>query len=121
MHPVNPRSRTQWILFSVLLFVGLFTGSLNCKFTQINHAPQRTGSRAVSAHSSLSEIAQRAKRSTPPAIAVSTLFLFFLFSTAPTAVVATRLHECECLHPRSDASLWLPTLMFRPPPVHSFA
>ncbi len=109
------------MLFSTLLFVGLFTGSLNCRFTQINHAPQRTGSRAVFAQASLSEIAQRAKRAAPSAVAVSTLFLLAFSIANPTAVVVTRFDKCDRPHHRSDASLWLPSLLFRPPPVPSLA
>jgi len=107
------------MLFSMLLFVGLFTGSLNCRFTQINHAPQRTGSRAVFAQASLSEIAERAKRSAPSAVTVSRLFLLVFSIANPITVVVTHFDRCERLRHSSDASLWLTSQLFRPPPVPS--
>jgi hypothetical protein len=118
MNSLTAKNRLQWILLSVLLFGGIFVGSVIGRSCKGSHVPVRTASRAIGARTSLSS-AVHEQHLLEPALAGSELFrmLVDLPMVRPMGV-----HQPDLrIQSSFGTGLWSPPLLRRPPPVSIFA
>jgi hypothetical protein len=108
---VKASRRFRWVLLSALLFLGIYAGSLPCHIHA--HVPQRAASRAIGANGSLSVAVQMEQAS--PTVVFDVILLTF---GANLFVVPIRKWRVDSPTLRKViSSVWLPPLLFRPPPV----
>jgi hypothetical protein len=107
-------------LLSLLLFTGIFVGSITSRVNQGTNIPVRAACRAIGASASLSSATRNlngdhkdlSASATPVSFALVTLLIGL---AAPYCARSSR--PRTTIRRSALPALWLPPLLFRPPPV----
>jgi hypothetical protein len=103
--------RFHWVLLSALLFLGIYAGNLPC--CNNSHFPQRVASRAIGANGGLSVAVQMER---PSPVVVFDIVLLAFVANLFVFPIRKRRSDSPTLR-KVISSVWLPPLLFRPPPV----
>ena len=118
MKTVTAQDRLKWILLSLLLFGGIFAGSVAGRSSKGTHIPVRAASRAIGARASLSA-AVHEQRLPEPAVVGSELFRMPV-EPAVIRLMSARFPDMQVSGP-PRTELFPPPLLHRPPPVSFIA
>lgn len=113
---MTAKHRAHWVLIAFLVFFGIFVGSITCRVSKGVHIPQRAASRAIGANTGLMTAAHVQESAT----FFCSIFVLALLLSRSLDHSASVQRQPILMLAGVRSSLWLPPLLFRPPPV-SFA
>jgi len=121
LNSVAPTRRTRWLLLSLLLFLGIFAGSVTCRVAHGAHAPQRAAARAIGANASLASVARDESLPQLSMVSIAVVALLIRLCSPKSSCSGGSYTLPVTRNQQRPASVWLPPLLFRPPPVSTVA